>query len=554
MTALLSVVAGITLLVAFIWIIVVNGVPADTWHTSGFSWVGFMATLSVAALWQIAYAPYVSDYTRYMPKDTGQRAAFWGTYTGCVLGSVLPMLLGVLVGAALPTDDTLEGLSALTHGVSTGVFAIFAVGITATNAMNLYCGTLSTITIGQNIFPRWTPMAMSRAVTAVVLFAITLVPALVSADDFLANYANFLALLLCVLIPWTAVNLVDYYVLRHGHYDISALFERDGGRYGRFNWVAIGCYLRGHPGPDPVPVHHAVHRFRRQGHRRGGHLVDRRTRRHLPALLRADAPAGDGHVLRHPQLAEVDEDHGVTVADYLVVGGGTAGCIVAARLSEDPGVTVTVIEPGPSDEHEPRARDIRRWAEMLEGEYDLDYRSVAQQRGNSHIRQARMRILGGCSTANTMITWRPLPADLDEWVALGATGWDAATVGPYFDRLAAPINPVADGDRNPFVADVVESACVALDLPRRTHWNSDPEFAETGTGAGFFEIGYTPADHLRSSTSVHYLHDALRTRPNLTVRHGEQAIRILVEDGAAVGVLTRDDGRLDDANSGRAAR
>ena len=244
-TALLSVVAGITLLVAFIWIIAVNGVPADTWHTSGFSWVGFMATLSVAALWQIAYAPYVSDYTRYMPKDTGQRAAFWGTYTGCVLGSVLPMLLGVLVGAALPTDDTLEGLSTLTHGVSTGVFAILAIGITATNAMNLYCGTLSTITIGQNIFPRWTPMAMSRAVTAVVLFAITLVPALLSADDFLANYANFLALLLCVLIPWTAINLVDYYVLRHGHYDISALFERDGGRYGRFNWVAIGCYLAG---------------------------------------------------------------------------------------------------------------------------------------------------------------------------------------------------------------------------------------------------------------------------------------------------------------------
>ena len=244
-TAVLSVVAGGALVVAFVWMVGVNGVPGDTWHTEGFSWAGFMATLSVAALWQIAYAPYVSDYTRYMPRDTGQRAAFWGTYAGCVLGSVLPMLLGVVVGAALPSDETLDGLSTLTHGVSTGVFAIFAIGITATNAMNLYCGTLSTITIGQNLFPRWQPMATSRAVTAVVLFVITLIPALVSADDFLANYANFLALLLCVLIPWTAVNLVDYYLLRHGQYDISALFERDGGRYGRFNWVAIGCYFIG---------------------------------------------------------------------------------------------------------------------------------------------------------------------------------------------------------------------------------------------------------------------------------------------------------------------
>lgn len=244
-TAVLSVVAGGALVVAFVWMIGVNGVPADTWHSGGFTWAGFMATLSVAALWQIAYAPYVSDYTRYMPRDTGQRAAFWGTYSGCVLGSVLPMLLGVLVGAALPDDDTLAGLSTLTHGVSTGIFAIFAIGITATNAMNLYCGTLSTITVGQTFFPHWKAGASGRAVVSIVLFSITLVPALLSAEDFLANYANFLALLLCVLIPWTAVNLVDFYLLRHGDYDIDALFERDGGRYGRFNWIAIGCYFAG---------------------------------------------------------------------------------------------------------------------------------------------------------------------------------------------------------------------------------------------------------------------------------------------------------------------
>jgi choline dehydrogenase-like flavoprotein len=230
----------------------------------------------------------------------------------------------------------------------------------------------------------------------------------------------------------------------------------------------------------------------------------------------------------------------MTAVDYVVVGGGTAGCIVAARLSEDPEVTVTVLEPGPSDAGEPRALDIRRWAEMLEGEYDLDYRSVAQERGNSHIRQARIRILGGCSTANTMITWRPLPADLDEWVALGAEGWDAASVHPYYDRLATPISPVAEKDQNPYVADVVESARRALDLPARSRWNSDAGFAQTGRGAGFFEIGYTPASHLRSSTSVHYLHKVIGTRDNLDVRHGMHADRVLIETGSAVGVLATD--------------
>ncbi len=138
----------------------------------------------------------------------------------------------------------------------------------------------------------------------------------------------------------------------------------------------------------------------------------------------------------------------MTEFDYLVVGGGTAGCIVAARLAEDPAVSVGLVEWGPGDEHEPRARSIRRWAEMLEGEYDLDYRSVPQERGNSGIRQARLRILGGCSTANTMISWRPRVADLREWVDLGAAGWDAATMHPYCERLQAPITPVPPQDQN----------------------------------------------------------------------------------------------------------
>jgi choline dehydrogenase-like flavoprotein len=242
----------------------------------------------------------------------------------------------------------------------------------------------------------------------------------------------------------------------------------------------------------------------------------------------------------------------MTVRDYVVVGGGTAGCIVASRLSEDPDISVTVVEAGPSDEHEPRARDIRRWAEMLESEYDLDYRSVAQTRGNSGIRQARMRILGGCSTANTMITWRPLPADLDEWAAQGVDGWSAEVVHAAFDRVLVPVQPVAAKDRNPYVADVVEAARKALELPARAAWNSDQDFAATGVGAGFFEIGYTPENHLRSSTSVHYLHDALRDRPNIVVEFGQLAQRLLIEDGVAVGVVTRDE--HGDEHEFRAAR
>ena len=222
--------------------------------------------------------------------------------------------------------------------------------------------------------------------------------------------------------------------------------------------------------------------------------------------------------------------------DYLVIGGGTAGCIVAARLAQDPAVSVGLVEWGPSDEHEPRARSIRRWAEMLEGEYDLDYRSVPQERGNSSIRQARLRILGGCSTANTMISWRPRVADLQEWVGLGARGWDAAAVHPYYERLRAPITPVPPQDQNPFVAGVIASASAALGLPVRSSWN-DQDVIE---GTGFFEIGYRPETNTRSSSSICYLHPARRDRANLTVLLRTRALRLILDaDLRAGGAVVR---------------
>lgn len=241
----MSVVAGLTIALVFIYIFAAGTLPASALGYGSVTATGIMGTISVAALWQIAYAPYVSDYTRYMPKDTGVRAAFWATFAGCVLGSVIPMVLGSIVGAAFPKDDVATGLSALIPGIAGLAMLVFGVGISVSNGMNLYCGSLAIITIGQTLFPKWIPRAVTRGAIAVILFLVALVLGFAFSANFLVNLSNLMILLLCVLIPWTAVNLVDYYAVKHGKYDIASLFRQDGGIYGRVNRNAVICYVLG---------------------------------------------------------------------------------------------------------------------------------------------------------------------------------------------------------------------------------------------------------------------------------------------------------------------
>ncbi|GAA2074747.1 cytosine permease [Pseudolysinimonas kribbensis] len=242
----MSIVAGLVLVACFVYVIVAHTVPAAAFSSGTLTAAGFMGTVSLAALWQIAYAPYVSDYTRYMPKDTGVRPAFWATFAGCVLGSLITMAFGALLGAAFPKiENTSTALQHLVPGISWLALLAFGVGIAITNAMNLYCGSLAIITIGQTLVPKWIPRAWTRSIIAVILFVIALLIGFAASADFLTNLTSLLLLLLIVLIPWTAVNLVDYYVVRHGNYDITSLFRPDGGIYGRINRNAVICYFVG---------------------------------------------------------------------------------------------------------------------------------------------------------------------------------------------------------------------------------------------------------------------------------------------------------------------
>ena len=114
--------------------------------------------------------------------------------------------------------------------------------------------------------------------------------------------------------------------------------------------------------------------------------------------------------------------------DYVIAGGGTAGCVVAARLSEDPNVSVCLIEAGPSDVDDPAVLRLEDWMYLLDSGYDWDYLVEPQAKGNSFLRHARAKVLGGCSSHNSCIAFWTPKEDLDEWAANGCRGMELGRV------------------------------------------------------------------------------------------------------------------------------
>ncbi|MEU7115909.1 GMC oxidoreductase [Streptomyces sp. NPDC046182] len=228
--------------------------------------------------------------------------------------------------------------------------------------------------------------------------------------------------------------------------------------------------------------------------------------------------------------------------DYVVVGGGTAGAVVAARLSEDPGVTVCLLEAGPSDEGDESILRLDRWMALLESGYDWDYPVEPQENGNSFMRHARAKVLGGCSSHNSCIAFWAPAEDLDEWGTMGCTGWSAADCFPLYQRLetndgpgdhhgrSGPVTIRSVPPRDP-CGRALLAACAARDIPT-VPFNSGRTVVR---GANWFQINCRE-DGTRSSASVSYLHPVMGKRPQLEVRTGVQARRLLFDGARCSGV------------------
>jgi len=228
------------------------------------------------------------------------------------------------------------------------------------------------------------------------------------------------------------------------------------------------------------------------------------------------------------------------VHDYVIVGAGSAGCVVANRLGEDPDVRVAVIEAGPPDDdpniHMPFAFGLNLtsdydWALFSEPEPGLDFRRNYLPRG---------RVLGGTSSLNAMIYMRGNRADYDEWAAMGLDGWGYEDVLPYFKRAednerganrwhgtGGPLSVSESRSMHPVVEAFVD-ACEQVGIPRNADHNGAAQ-----EGAGRFQV--TQRNGRRCSTAVAYLHPAVE-RGNVEVLTETRVRRILFEGTRAVGV------------------
>ena len=198
---------------------------------------------SLSVLWQISYAPYVSDSSRYLPaRPETYSKTFWACYGGSVIGSVLAMGVGALLASAMPHVEVVAAIGRLCGSLGAMVVLALTLSIALASAMDMYCSTLSTITLAQNMFQKWIPQGKERIGVSLATLLCALGMALFMSKSFLGFYSSLLDVLMAVLVPWTAINLLDFYWLRRGSYKVADFFRADGGIYGRVNISALVSY------------------------------------------------------------------------------------------------------------------------------------------------------------------------------------------------------------------------------------------------------------------------------------------------------------------------
>jgi purine-cytosine permease-like protein len=240
------------------------GVPAGSWDmgSGSFHTTPFLASFMLCVSYQIGWAPYVSDYSRYLPASVGVKATFMWTYWGLVIGGFWMFAMGALIAAPIVAAGSVPGAIDAIRATGDEIFSGFGATVLVLSvpalimiiAMNMYGGGLVLISMIDS-FKQLKPALWHRVAGIVTIAVIAVGFAFYSTSnaDFLGYYNNLIVLLLYFFAPWTAVNLVDYFWVRKGHYAIREIFNPNG-LYGRWGAYGIAAYLAGFVSMIPFMV------------------------------------------------------------------------------------------------------------------------------------------------------------------------------------------------------------------------------------------------------------------------------------------------------------
>jgi NCS1 family nucleobase:cation symporter-1 len=214
-----------------------------------FSLDKFVLSMSLSASWQIAFGPYVADYSRYLPRETSVPRVFSAVGSGSVIGAQISMSFGVLAAALAGKQFEHHEVAYIVGLGSTGVTAALlyvsiAFGKVTVTSLNAYGSFMSMATM-VGAFRRGLRISVPQRLCYVLaMVGVSVLLALLGRHSFLKAFESFILCLLAVFTPWSAINLIDFYCFTHSRYDVPALSDPDG-RYGRVNVTSVVIYLVG---------------------------------------------------------------------------------------------------------------------------------------------------------------------------------------------------------------------------------------------------------------------------------------------------------------------
>ena len=236
----ITIISGIVFLALFIELAM--HIPAGFKGSSDTAGTVLLA-ISIFVSWQVTWAPYVSDYSRYLPENTPSRTTFGYTYAGSALGATIVMVIGALAAAVSSTGVNTDAIGFLGHrfpAISSLIILALLLGLIPAGAEGPYGAFLTAFSaVSASGKARSIPLIRAAFVTAFTVVATLL--AILAGANVLSTFENITLFLLYLLVPWTAINLTDYYLVRRGNYDVGALFAPDG-QYRRCNWPALIIY------------------------------------------------------------------------------------------------------------------------------------------------------------------------------------------------------------------------------------------------------------------------------------------------------------------------